>query len=648
MTLTLDQLNSAPTDVALAWLDGLYEHSPWIAEAALAQRPFASLAALKWALVQVLEAATLEQQLALVRAHPELAGKAMVAKSLTAESTDEQTRAGLTHCTPEEFERLQQLNRDYNARFGFPFILAVRGPRGTGLNKQEIIATLERRLHHPVDVERAEALRNIHRIAEIRLADKFGEPPEWGDRVWDWHEDLARHSEPGYLERGQLTVTYLTDAHRACAAELVQRMKASGFDEVGIDAVGNVVGRYHPAEPADGFAAGPPQGETHPLGGLRTAAPALPAQGWTGRRGIDSGDAAPCKGRPAQRRSEGAYLLTGSHYDTVRNGGKYDGRLGIFVPIACVQQLHEAGRRLPFGIEVVAFAEEEGQRYKATFLGSSALTGHFDPAWLDQRDAQGVSMREAMRAADLPGELSAIQALRRDPAQYLGFVEVHIEQGPVLNALNLPLGVVTSINASVRYLGEVVGMASHAGTTPMNQRRDAAAALAEFMLALERRARLDGDSVATVGQLEVPNGSINVVPGRCRFSLDLRAPSDAQRDALARDALAELQAICERRGVRHTLEETMRASAAPSHPAWQARWERAVQALGLPVHRLPSGAGHDAMKLHEVMPQAMLFVRGLNGGISHNPLESSTGHDIDLSVRAFAHLLDQLAHEHKA
>ena len=596
MPLTLEQLNNAPADVALAWLDGLYEHSPWIAEAALARRPFASLAALKWALVQVLDAASLDQQLALIRAHPELAGKAMVAKSLTAESTDEQTRAGLTHCTPEEFERIQRLNRDYNARFGFPFILAVRGPRGTGLNKQEIIATFERRLHHPVDVERAEALRNIHRIAEIRLADKFAEAPEWGDLVWDWHEDLARHSEPGYLERGQLTVTYLTDAHRACAAELVQRMKASGFDEVGIDAVGNVVGRYH----------------------------------------------------PAQASSKHRYLLTGSHYDTVRNGGKYDGRLGIFVPIACVQQLHEAGRRLPFGIEVVAFAEEEGQRYKATFLGSSALTGHFDPAWLDQQDAQGVSMREAMRAADLPGELSTIQALRRDPAQYLGFVEVHIEQGPVLNALNLPLGVVTSINASVRCLGEIVGMASHAGTTPMDQRRDAAAAMAEFMLALERRARLDGDSVATVGQLEVPNGSINVVPGRCRFSLDLRAPSDAQRDALARDALAELQAICERRGVRHTLEETMRASAAPSDPTWQARWERAVQALGLPVHRLPSGAGHDAMKLHEAMPQAMLFVRGLNGGISHNPLESSTSHDIDLSVRAFAHLLDQLAQEHEA
>jgi len=143
--------------------------------------------------------------------------------------------------------------------------------------------------------------------------------------------------------------------------------------------------------------------------------------------------------------------------------------------------------------------------------------------------------------------------------------------------------------------------------------------------------------------LQVPNGSINVVPGRCNFSLDLRAPSNGQRDMLARDILAELEAICERRGLRHTLEETMRAAAAPSAPDWQARWEAAVNALGVPLHRLPSGAGHDAMKLHEVMPQAMLFIRGLNGGISHNPLESSTNDDIDLCVRAFSHLLHQLA-----
>jgi N-carbamoyl-L-amino-acid hydrolase len=203
--------------------------------------------------------------------------------------------------------------------------------------------------------------------------------------------------------------------------------------------------------------------------------------------------------------------------------------------------------------------------------------------------------------------------------------------------------VVTSINGSVRYLCEVIGMASHAGTTPMDRRRDAACAVAELALYMEKRAAQDGDSVATIGQLNVPSGSINVVPGRCTFSLDLRAPTNEQRDALARDVLAELAAICERRGVRHTLEETMRAAAAPSAPALQQRWEDAVRAQGLPVFHMPSGAGHDAMKLHEVMPQAMLFVRGENSGISHNPLESTTSDDMQLCVQAFAHLLDSLA-----
>ncbi|MGS5085577.1 2-oxo-4-hydroxy-4-carboxy-5-ureidoimidazoline decarboxylase [Hydrogenophaga sp. A37] len=631
MPITLDQLNAAPRAEAVTMLDGLYEHSPWIAEAALKQRPFTSLAALKHAMVCVLNEAGVEPQLALIRAHPELAGKAMVSQTLTAESTNEQSKAGLTNCTPEEFAHIQQLNADYNAKFGFPFILAVRGPRGTGLSKAQIIATFERRLHHPVHFERAECLRNIHRIAEIRLNDKFGFEPTLGNAVWDRHEDLAQHTDPGYAELGQLTVTYLTDAHRACAAQLQRQMLALGFDEARIDAVGNVVGLYHAGPHPNplpegegvktGFAAGPPQGETHPLGGQR----------------------------PAQRRSVGAKtLLTGSHYDTVRNGGKYDGRLGIFVPMACVQQLHAEGRRLPFAIEVVGFAEEEGQRYKATFLGSGALTGHFNPAWLDQQDADGITMRAAMQHAGLPATLDAISALQRDPANYLGFVEVHIEQGPVLNELDLPLGIVTSINASVRYLGDVIGMASHAGTTPMDRRRDAACAVAELALYAEQRAAADGDSVATIGMLQVPNGSINVVPGRCSFSLDLRAPSDAQRDALAKNVLAKLDDICHRRGLRHTLEETMRAAAAPSAPAWQARWETAVAALGVPLHRLPSGAGHDAMKLHELMPQAMLFVRGQNSGISHNPLESTTSDDMDLCVRAFAHLLGQLASEHQS
>ncbi len=201
------------------------------------------------------------------RAHPELAGKAMVTNTLTAESTNEQTKSGLTNCSPEELATFQQLNAAYNAKFQWPFLLAVRGPRGTGLTRAEIIATFQRRLDNHPEFELAECLRNIHRIVEMRLDDKFGVAPVLGNEVWDWHEQLARHTDPGYAELGQLTVTYLTDAHRACAAQLAARMRDSGFDEVRIDAVGNVVGVYHGSDPA------------------------------------------------AKR------LLTGSHYDTVRNGG---------------------------------------------------------------------------------------------------------------------------------------------------------------------------------------------------------------------------------------------------------------------------------------------------------------------------------------
>ena len=589
MPLTLDQLNSAPMAAVLQQLDGLYEHSPWIAAQALQQRPFASLAHFKHALAKTVTDAGRDAQLALVRAHPELASRAAVQQSLTAESNAEQSQAGLTQCSPEEFEQLQQLNRAYKDRFGFPFMLAVRGPRGTGLTRQAIIATLERRLHHHVSVELPEALRNVHRVADLRLNDKCGLTPQLGNEVWDWHESLAQFSDPGYREKGQLTVTYLTEAHQACAASLQAQMLACGFDSVHVDAVGNVVGRYEAS-----------------VAGARA-------------------------------------LMTGSHFDTVRNAGKYDGRLGIFVPMACVRELHRRQQRLPFGLELVAFAEEEGQRYKATFLGSGALVGQFDPRWLDQTDSDGIPMRTAMQQAGL--EPAQIGSLQRQAEAYLGFVEVHIEQGPVLNELDLPLGVVTSINGSVRYAAEITGTACHAGTTPMNRRSDAAAAAAELVLYAEQRAGRDGDSVATVGQLLVPNGSTNVVPGRCQFTLDLRAPTDAQRDALVADILAELDRICARRQVRLSLEETMRVSAAPSAPDWQARWEHALATLGLPIHRMPSGAGHDAMKLHERMPQAMLFVRGQNAGISHNPLEATTSDDMQLAVDAFATLLQQLAQE---
>ncbi|HMS28154.1 MAG TPA: 2-oxo-4-hydroxy-4-carboxy-5-ureidoimidazoline decarboxylase [Burkholderiaceae bacterium] len=601
--ITLDQLNLATPEQATQMLDGVYEHSPWIAANALSQRPFRSLAHLKYCLVQSLEAAGREAKLKLIKAHPELAGKAMQSNTLTAESTNEQNKAGLTQCTPDELAYIAKLNAAYLAKFGFPFILAVRGARGVGLSKQFILSAVERRLNNHPLFELDECIRQIHRIAEIRLNDKFGITPTLGNDVWDWQEKLAQHSDVGYAEQGQLTVTYLTDAHRACAQRISHWMKECGCDSVEIDAVGNVVGRYD------------------------------------GRYENNSN----LGNNNARYSSKTPYILTGSHYDTVRNGGKYDGRLGIFVPMASVRELKKQNNRLPFGIEIVAFAEEEGQRYKATFLGSGALIGQFNNAWLEQADADGITMKKAMQNAGLC--VDDIVKIKRDPHDYLGFVEVHIEQGPVLNELNIPLGIVTSINGSVRYNCEVIGTACHAGTTPMNRRADAAAAVAELILYAEQRALQDGDSVATVGILNVPNGSTNVVPGRCQFTLDMRAPNNAQRDAMVNDVLAKLTSICERRNVHFSTEQTMCAAAAPSAPAWQQRWEKAVDSLGVPLHRMPSGAGHDAMKLHEIMPQAMLFVRGENSGISHNPLESSTNDDMQLAVEAFSALLNNLAKE---
>ena len=565
----LYQLNSASRDDFIALLEGLYLQASWVVEQAFEARPFKSLAALKRAMVCAVRDSTRERKIALLQAATPIASKAVSA---------------------EEANLVAKHIFNYNQTFGFPFVFAEHGPRAKGLTGQQIISTIERRIGNHVDFEFAEALRNIHRQAEIRLDEKFTVEPSLGNQVWDWAEQLASDSDPGYAEHGQLTVTYLTDAHRAVAKRLTDWMTNDcGFDEVTTDAVGNIVGIYH--------------------GTSKTA----------------------------------KRLMTGSHYDTVRNAGKYDGRLGILVPMACVKALSGAGRRLPFGIEVVAFSEEEGQRYKAVFLGSGALTGDFNPAWLEQVDANGISMRQAMEHAGL--NFADIPALKRDAANYLGFVEVHIEQGPVLNDLDLPLGVVTSINGSVRFLGEVIGMASHAGTTPMDSRRDAAASVAELLLYAEKRASAVPDLVATVGMLSVPNGSINVVPGRCNFSLDIRATTDEVRDACIDDVRQELAAICNRRGVAYRLEEAMRVSAAPSAPAWQSRWERAVEATGLPVFLMPSGAGHDAMKMHAIMPQAMLFVRGENAGISHNPLESTTSHDIELCVEAFQTLLNNLSQD---
>jgi allantoate deiminase/N-carbamoyl-L-amino-acid hydrolase len=575
---TLADLNQLDTSAFVDLLRGIYEHSPWIPERAAAQRPFASLAALKLALQEAVSDASEDEQLSLLRAHPELAGKAAIAGELTAESTGEQAASGLDRCSPEEYAALQRLNAAYNHKFGFPFILAVKGPTGKGLTRQAIIATFERRLKHRRQDELNEALRQVHRIAEIRLNALLGVDLAFGPIIMDWAEEIGAISD----DEGGLTCAYMTPAHQRTAARLAEWMRDAGM-EVHIDAAGNVVGRYAAGDPA-----------------ART-------------------------------------LITGSHYDTVRNGGKYDGRLGILLPIAIVRDLHARGERLPFHLEVIGFAEEEGVRFRSTFLGSRAVTGHFDMALLDQLDADGVTMREALTLAG--HDPRQIPSIARIPSSLLGYVEVHIEQGPVLLQKGLPLGVVTAIAGSSRYLVDLLGVASHAGTTPMAMRRDAAAAAAEIVLLVEQRCSNGGSLVGTVGQQQVDNGSVNVVPGRCRLSLDIRAASDAERIAAVKDVMDGIQAICERRGIELSVEQLVDAAAAPCSPRLMDQLGDAVQRAGLPRFDLLSGAGHDAMAMAAVTEVAMLFTRCGNGGISHNPLETMTADDADIAARV---LLDFL------
>ncbi|MEO7031731.1 MAG: 2-oxo-4-hydroxy-4-carboxy-5-ureidoimidazoline decarboxylase, partial [Herbaspirillum sp.] len=446
---TLDQLNQGSAAAFTETLTGIYEHSPWIPTRAATRRPFVSLNALKLALQSVVSEASEAERLALIRAHPELAGKAAIAGTLTAESSGEQAKAGLDRCSKEEYATLQQLNTDYNARFGFPFILAVKGADGQGLTRAQIISTFARRLRHQAKQEQAECLRQIHRIAELRLSDLLDQQPVLGNTIMQWAETLATWSD----DESNLTCAYLTPAHRKTAAQIARWMRAAGM-QVHIDAVGNVVGRYVSETP------------------------------------------------------HAKTLITGSHYDTVCNGGKYDGREGVLLPIAVVQHLHERGEKLPFHLEVIGFSEEEGVRFKSTFLGSNAVTGQFDLALLDKTDADGVTMRAVLQ--DAGHDAKQIPTLARNAADILGYVEVHIEQGPVLLDRNLPVGIVTSIAGSTRYAVELTGVASHAGTTPMNMRQDAAAAAAEIVLFVERRCAQAPSLVGTVGQLQVPNGSVNV------------------------------------------------------------------------------------------------------------------------------------------
>ncbi len=387
---------------------------------------------------------------------------------------------------------------------------------------------------------------------------------------------MARLDEFNALsdEPGRLTRLYLSPAYRKACERFAEWARGAGL-QPNIDAAGNVRARYE---------------------GQRAGAPAL---------------------------------MIGSHIDTVRDAGRYDGNLGALAALAVVEQLAERDERLDFAIEIVAFGDEEGVRFPTTMTGSRALAGVVPADALSRKDGDGVSLREALVAfgAD-PERLGRARA--RDLA---AFVELHIEQGPVLEAKGLALGAVTAINGATRLAAVVKGLAGHAGAVPMSLRQDALAASAEMILAIEKRAQQEPDLVATVGRLDAEPGAVNVIPGLVRFSLDIRAPRDEWRRRAVSEIGAALQAIAARRNVTLTLTQTHEAAAYVCDPRIVAGFDAAIAALGQPRFQLPSGAGHDTMIMGQVCPAGMLFVR-CKGGISHNPLESITAEDCQIALAA--------------
>ncbi|MGA8584520.1 MAG: allantoate amidohydrolase [Roseiarcus sp.] len=375
-------------------------------------------------------------------------------------------------------------------------------------------------------------------------------------------------------EPRRLTRLFLSDAHRRAAEAFIGWCGEAGL-EARIDAAGNVVARYE---------------------GRRAGAPAL---------------------------------MLGSHIDTVRDAGRYDGNYGALAALAVVETLAERGERLDHAIEIVAFGDEEGVRFRTTLTGSRALAGTYPEDALDQRDSAGVSMREALKA--FGGDPERAGSIRRTGVA--AFVEAHIEQGPILEAEGLPLGIVTAINGATRLEVGVDGVAGHAGATPMRLRRDALTAAAETALAIEARARSEADLVATVGRFDVWPDATNVIPGHVQFSIDIRSPDDARRAAARIDLEQLIGAIAAARGVSVSVAIPHDASAFACDRSIIADLKKAVEAVGVPPRLLPSGAGHDTMVMGKLCRAGMLFVR-CKGGVSHNPLESITVEDCALGLKA--------------
>ena len=335
-------------------------------------------------------------------------------------------------------------------------------------------------------------------------------------------------------------------------------------------------------------------------------------------------------------------LILGSHLDTVRDAGKYDGPLGVLVALACVERLHAKDERPPFSIELVVFADEEGLRYGTTYLGSEVFTGNFDSALLQTRDAEGITLADAVRG--FGGDPDGLSGGARPAEDPIGYCEVHIEQGPVLQDLDAPVGVVSAIFGQTRARVRFVGTAGHAGTVPMDGRRDALCATAEFVLAVEASAKSEAGAVATVGELSVGPGASNVIPGEAALSLDLRHADDATRERLQNTLHDTAHHIATARRCDLDWKIGSESPAQPTDPAFGDRLGQAISNLGHPVHHLPSGAGHDAVALARITPAAMLFVR-CKDGISHNPKESVEESDVAVALDVLTSFVSLLAEE---
>ncbi|PPT39141.1 allantoate amidohydrolase [Xanthomonas arboricola] len=384
---------------------------------------------------------------------------------------------------------------------------------------------------------------------------------------------------------GGLFRAWLSPAHRAAVAQVGEWMRQAGM-QVRLDAAANLIGRYE---------------------GARADAPAL---------------------------------LIGSHLDSVRDAGRYDGPLGILLGIECVAALHAQGRRLPFAIEVIAFGDEEGSRFPASMFCSRAVAGTLDPATLAVTDAAGTDVASALAEWGL--DIAHIQHAAHAPGSLLAYLETHIEQGPVLEAEGLPLGIVTAIAAQRRFALRFDGRAGHAGTTTMALRRDALSAAAEALLAIEGIARAGSDDlVATVGKLQVAPGATNVVPGRVDCTLDVRAGDDATRDAAVLEIERALARISKTRNIAIAIDPLQTLAASPCAPALMTRLQHAVAAQGIVPRQLVSGAGHDAMVMAALCPTAMLFVR-CAGGISHHPDEHVAPADAELALAVMRHFIEHL------